>query len=65
VEVPLVEVGQDLWLTANYRGWVVRVVVAVLIERSKHGADRRLGMWCAVLDGTQDGRRVNNRLDSI
>jgi hypothetical protein len=30
-----------------------RVVVAVFIERSKHGADRRLGMWCAVLDDTQ------------
>jgi hypothetical protein len=44
--------GQDPWLTVNYWGWVGRVAVAVSIERSKHGAVRRLGMRCAVLDGT-------------
>jgi hypothetical protein len=65
VNVPPVVVGQDPWLTAKYRGWVGRVAVAVYIERSKHGADRRLGMWCAVLDDTQDGRQVNKRLDCI
>jgi hypothetical protein len=45
VKASLVVVGQGPWLTANYRGRVGRVAVAVFIERSKHGADRRLGMF--------------------
>jgi hypothetical protein len=41
------------WSMANYRDGVVWVTVAVFIERSKHGAYRRLGLWCSVLDDTR------------